>query len=142
MFFFKHKAAYEMLISDWSSDVGSSDLTTADRCSCLISGSRRSRIGNRGHTVERHGRTLYVIFVRGRIGGRFLPHVLGALCGRVDTALHEPCDRFGARLEVSAHQAVQIVLDLPRRPPLSAQLEIELLLEPLRPLADHVIDAE
>src|SRR3546814_17662444 len=28
-FFFKHKTAYEMRISDWSSDVCSSDLTTA-----------------------------------------------------------------------------------------------------------------
>src|SRR3546814_2766150 len=30
-FFFKHKTAYEMLISDWSSDVCSSDLNQVDR---------------------------------------------------------------------------------------------------------------
>src|SRR3546814_11804066 len=30
LFFFKQKTAYEMRISDWSSDVCSSDLTTAD----------------------------------------------------------------------------------------------------------------
>src|SRR3546814_20248997 len=30
MFFFKQKTAYEMRISDWSSDVCSSDLTVAD----------------------------------------------------------------------------------------------------------------
>src|SRR3546814_4730896 len=31
MFFFKQKTAYEMRISDWSSDVCSSDLTLGDR---------------------------------------------------------------------------------------------------------------
>src|SRR3546814_2724578 len=31
MFFFKQKTAYEMRISDWSSDVFSSDLTTRGR---------------------------------------------------------------------------------------------------------------
>src|SRR3546814_10623743 len=31
-FFFKQKTAYELLISDWSSDVCSSDLVQRDRC--------------------------------------------------------------------------------------------------------------
>src|SRR3546814_10698324 len=31
-FFFKQKTAYEMRISDWSSDVCSSDLATSDTC--------------------------------------------------------------------------------------------------------------
>src|SRR3546814_1351785 len=31
-FFFKQKTAYEMRISDWSSDVCSSDLALAERC--------------------------------------------------------------------------------------------------------------
>src|SRR3546814_8339385 len=31
VFFFKQKTAYEMRISDWSSDVGSSDLQPADQ---------------------------------------------------------------------------------------------------------------
>src|SRR3546814_9062578 len=30
LFFFKHRTAYEMRISDWSSDVGSSDLVTGE----------------------------------------------------------------------------------------------------------------
>src|SRR3546814_7835652 len=34
-FFFKQKTAYEMRISDWSSDVCSSDLRDLDRCSGL-----------------------------------------------------------------------------------------------------------
>src|SRR3546814_2263650 len=32
MFFFKQKTAYEMRISDWSSDVCSSDLSSSSRC--------------------------------------------------------------------------------------------------------------
>src|SRR3546814_21194122 len=34
MFFFKHKTAYEMRISDWSSDVCSSDLARSVGCLC------------------------------------------------------------------------------------------------------------
>src|SRR3546814_2326112 len=34
VFFFKQKTAYEMRISDWSSDVCSSDLTCLDACTC------------------------------------------------------------------------------------------------------------
>src|SRR3546814_6095152 len=36
VFFFKQKTAYEMRISDWSSDVCSSDLTPAGRVGALI----------------------------------------------------------------------------------------------------------
>src|SRR3546814_4592231 len=35
LFFFKHKTAYEMRISDWSSDVCSSDLQSDQRASTL-----------------------------------------------------------------------------------------------------------
>src|SRR3546814_4523160 len=34
IFFFKQKTAYEMRISDWSSDVCSSDLPRAEQCAC------------------------------------------------------------------------------------------------------------
>src|SRR3546814_2051214 len=34
IFFFKQKTAYEMRISDWSSDVCSSDLITVDEMTC------------------------------------------------------------------------------------------------------------
>src|SRR3546814_2475559 len=41
VFFFKQKTAYEMRISDWSSDVCSSDLCRADRRDfCPIRGAR------------------------------------------------------------------------------------------------------
>src|SRR3546814_7738263 len=47
-FFFKQKTAYEMRISDWSSDVCSSDLEARDP--------RRLRLGmDRLHPVERRG---------------------------------------------------------------------------------------
>src|SRR3546814_1300894 len=53
-FFFKQKTAYEMRISDWSSDVCSSDLSGGDgrRARELVRGvaqrrSRRARTGNR-----------------------------------------------------------------------------------------------
>src|SRR3546814_8600160 len=39
-FFFKQKSAYEMRISDWSSDVCSSDLNAA---ACLLRGGRPTR---------------------------------------------------------------------------------------------------
>src|SRR3546814_10606041 len=46
IFFFKQKTAYEMRISDWSSDVCSSDLTyqRADRLP-ILDGRRRVRLG-------------------------------------------------------------------------------------------------
>src|SRR3546814_18974311 len=37
-FFFKQKTAYEMRISDWSSDVCSSDLPTGDTCAAPFPG--------------------------------------------------------------------------------------------------------
>src|SRR3546814_5357529 len=45
-FFFKQKTAYEMRISDWSSDVCSSDLSD-DRQHAQLSQSRRRAEGNR-----------------------------------------------------------------------------------------------
>src|SRR3546814_8845286 len=46
-FFFKQKTAYEMRISDWSSDVGSSDLT------CNDAGQRQSTTRRRRGTAQR-----------------------------------------------------------------------------------------
>src|SRR3546814_20936365 len=55
LFFFKQKTAYEMRISDWSSDVCSSDLPTVER----------------GKGVDRHHRCLLAYCRRGLgIGGR------------------------------------------------------------------------
>src|SRR3546814_1878069 len=49
-FFFKQKTAYEMRISDWSSDVCSSDLVQ------VPSGSRRQKAGATDETADRHCR--------------------------------------------------------------------------------------
>src|SRR3546814_4630508 len=44
MFFFKQKTAYEMRISDWSSDVCSSDLTASIRPPLLVVSSAGRRV--------------------------------------------------------------------------------------------------
>src|SRR3546814_14461403 len=59
-FFFKQKTAYEMRISDWSSDVCSSDLRTADRCD----GARRH--AHRIWRVERAADTFPASFGAGQ----------------------------------------------------------------------------
>src|SRR3546814_1670777 len=55
-FFFKQKTAYEMRISDWSSDVCSSDLQRRDEilaCRVLALGDRPGR--RQGNDVGMHG---------------------------------------------------------------------------------------
>src|SRR3546814_6558684 len=62
LFFFKQKTAYEMRISDWSSDVCSSDLPFHPE----FRGPRRRIVGQHGEGVcER------------RLGGRIGRHVVG-----------------------------------------------------------------
>src|SRR3546814_14219991 len=86
MFFFKQKTAYEMRISDWSSDVCSSDLGrwrfgagagivrrfSTHRC---ISGwlGTAAGVGWRCNAAVGHGRAGAVVVVRGRNEKRFLP---------------------------------------------------------------------
>src|SRR3546814_1748508 len=45
LFFFKQKTAYEMRISDWSSDVCSSDLPDADRARFPFRSGQATRVG-------------------------------------------------------------------------------------------------
>src|SRR3546814_4013922 len=54
-FFFKQKTAYEMRISDWSSDVCSSDLpsTSAASTSCCSAGRQRNERSMRPQRVKR-----------------------------------------------------------------------------------------
>src|SRR3546814_14118364 len=60
IFFFKQKTAYEMRISDWSSDVCSSDLSSAESesfspiiksLSSLAGGLDRANLGDFGHVI-------------------------------------------------------------------------------------------
>src|SRR3546814_5008537 len=68
-FFFKQKTAYEMRISDWSSDVCSSDLPLRGR---LAGGLDCVGIGERAHTVST-GRGRNRTIGRRRRGPRFGP---------------------------------------------------------------------
>src|SRR3546814_5417365 len=53
-FFFKQKTAYEMRISDWSSDVCSSDLRRQSACAqCGLAGGREAGIGDWGFGIRR-----------------------------------------------------------------------------------------
>src|SRR3546814_20812521 len=52
-FFFKQKTAYEMRISDWSSDVCSSDLVFVDRVLALKLGDQRAGAVDLQHHVMR-----------------------------------------------------------------------------------------
>src|SRR3546814_678927 len=66
-FFFKQKTAYEMRISDWSSDVCSSDLDRARRCVSL--GTQRARsilrwIGDKFRAAARAAEMIGVTRVR------------------------------------------------------------------------------
>src|SRR3546814_6971073 len=69
-FFFKQKTAYEMRISDWSSDVCSSDLERrlGDRRAIVGQAAgftRRRRIGGGARRRQRRGRWLVLERVRG-----------------------------------------------------------------------------
>src|SRR3546814_9397199 len=71
-FFFKQKTAYEMRISDWSSDVCSSDLASAAR-----RGGRRRVVGGRAHGRQQPDHLPRALafdrVVRGVIGPRVAP---------------------------------------------------------------------
>src|SRR3546814_8751008 len=61
LFFFKQKTAYEMRISDWSSDVCSSDLIAADRTGILhrrIVGRGGKNTCARGARFDKHHRSV------------------------------------------------------------------------------------
>src|SRR3546814_15427346 len=62
VFFFKQKTAYEMRISDWSSDVCSSDL------SGLLHGRRHRRSGRQGREARRRRVTLFPSRLREGLG--------------------------------------------------------------------------
>src|SRR3546814_8196717 len=74
MFLFKQKTAYEMRISDWSSDVCSSDLAVALRIVCARAGGRRlvAVVGVDGKTRPAIGRRSEIENVRVTGGARLL----------------------------------------------------------------------
>src|SRR3546814_5066555 len=85
-FFFKQKTAYEMRISDWSSDVCSSDL------------GRRGEA--RGHREPGEGAALQLARRCAPARGRQVRRdgrVAAALDGRADAGTHRPCHRQAHR---------------------------------------------
>src|SRR3546814_550003 len=83
-FFFKQKTAYEMRISDWSSDVCSSDLSTRDLVSSRDSGDRTWQDSSR----------FMSIFAGGLSSGRgrksFKPQQRGPYEGSTQPGRHRP----------------------------------------------------
>src|SRR3546814_4667032 len=77
-FFFKQKTAYEMRISDWSSDVCSSDLFGVAKLAFL---DRREHVANRDLVVD--------VDLGQRMGFGF-----GALCRARARALHDVLDHL------------------------------------------------
>src|SRR3546814_6608185 len=71
-FLFKQKTAYEMLISDWSSDVCSSDLVDHVRLDvveqALVVGDHQEGAVGRAQRVDAFGHRLQRIDVQARIG--------------------------------------------------------------------------
>src|SRR3546814_17449709 len=66
VFFFKQKTAYEMRISDWSSDVCSSDLDAVRlRDQLQLAGRDLGKLAGRTELDERHARTIEVEIVVG-----------------------------------------------------------------------------
>src|SRR3546814_10406562 len=58
-FFFKQKTAYEMRISDWSSDVCSSDLASSAESGYFLEEVRRQLIEEFGETAEESPNSVY-----------------------------------------------------------------------------------
>src|SRR3546814_5242377 len=95
-FFFKQKTAYEMRISDWSSDVCSSDLRCVKGCPGMLatfSANRRSKAHDPIHPFRRVGdrrADLRHIIAAGadcQRGPRFSSDVIGADLGWPDIRL-------------------------------------------------------
>src|SRR3546814_12924902 len=92
IFFFKQKTAYEMRISDWSSDVCSSDLVSADN-------SRRPREGGGRRRFTRRRRNK--------------PPAAPAFAGATSYAISAPHPKTAAR---DHHRLVPSCLNLATRP--------------------------
>src|SRR3546814_8608856 len=71
-FFFKQKTAYEMRISDWSSDVCSSDLDEAEACFlCLDPAFGEEAVNDESaitvHMIQKDGPPIVVDYFKGQV---------------------------------------------------------------------------
>src|SRR3546814_8228952 len=90
-FFFKQKTAYEMRISDWSSDVCSSDLFGSDRTDSLqLLGGDLAR--QQGHDMACLALAAHPVLVIG-FGHRGETHLLVELVGGEQDVLEHRLDR-------------------------------------------------
>src|SRR3546814_3304596 len=78
LFFFKHKTAYEMRISDWSSDVCSSDL--ARQRSLLDCRGHRYVFRDQGLDLLTHRRIGVLVGAQGIVGTRAPSRLIGCQC--------------------------------------------------------------
>src|SRR3546814_1448603 len=74
-FFFKQMPAYEMRISDWSSDLCSSDLTVGE--------------GTGQHLFDHGVRLVQIVGRRDRLGDLLAVLLLGGIGGRLDDRLEQ-----------------------------------------------------
>src|SRR3546814_14959855 len=109
VFFFKQKTAYEMRISDWSSDVCSSDLPVPHDLPCCAPACRAAAVPDRGLHVRAVGaRPCQYPLTRHSVAPS---HLSGRPGSRVLLALSH-----AAQLQDSSHGVVMSTpaLDLPR----------------------------
>src|SRR3546814_7785164 len=119
LFFFKQKTAYEMRISDWSSDVCSSDLSGLE-----VGGSKHRPAASR-HPTTGHGRGTDETCWRPAVRGRKAPSLsrgLGHQGVRQGAARGEPC----ARREIERRQLCRRDLGDAARPVRSEEHTSEL----------------
>src|SRR3546814_3446667 len=128
IFFIKQKTAYAMRISDWSSDVCSSDLAATAVVLDGRAGGKRRRLENRGHlgiadhedVVDDQARRAADadvgarLLVTGDIDGRTIGQVQGDLVGTVGPGSVYPTQAIGpAQVVVAAgFRGVQHVDDV------------------------------
>src|SRR3546814_20579517 len=125
VFFFKQKTAYEMRISDWSSDVCSSDLIEVMRVTQLAGELRRAGVGadvehpvlhrrrHHGHRQVRPaaaGHAVDLVALDELVG-----YLLGAV-GLLGVVLDEHLDAHLTRLLQRQHHTVPPVYAEPPRP--------------------------
>src|SRR3546814_1218151 len=129
IFFFKQKTAYELRISDWSSDVCSSDLPVQyDRQIVIFEAAQRAK-GKIGDHAEIAVRQFADIGERAPAGARIDAPADDALAHAVELDRQRPVEHAG-RVDIVATEILQEYRgvdtnDVERQPPRLVGIEIE-----------------